>query len=76
MIRCHYYRQENDVGRLHGIFRRKKNSAVVDAAFELRLGRPANCEVPLEQVVLERLCEVLRRGRGQLLRLAHQALHP
>lgn len=48
---------------------------MVDAALEVGVGGPPDGEVPLEEVVLQRLRVVLRRRLGQLLGLPHQALH-
>ena len=49
--------------------------SMVDAALEVCVGGPPDGEVPLEEVVLQRLRVVLRRRLGQLLGLPHQALH-
>ena len=49
--------------------------SVVDAALEVRVRRSPDGEVPLEEVVLQRLRVVLRRRLRQLLGLPHQALH-
>ena len=49
--------------------------SMVDAALEVGVGGPPDGEVPLEEVVLQRLRVVLRRRLGQLLGLPHQALH-
>ena len=49
--------------------------SMVDAALEVCVGGPPDGEVPLEEVVLQRLRVVLRRRLRQLLSLSHQALH-
>ena len=80
------YRQENNIGRFHGVLCRDNYPAVVDATLhkvnvmnfliaraDLKvrvLGSP-DCKVPLEQVVLQRGGEVLAGGRGHLRRLPH-----
>ena len=48
--------------------------AVIDAALEVCVRGPPDGEVPLEEVVFQRLRVVLRRRLGQLLRLSHQTL--
>ena len=49
--------------------------AMVDATLEVSVGGPPDGEVPLEEVVLQRLRVVLRRRLRQLLGFPHQALH-
>lgn len=47
------YRQQDDAGGLHGVLGRQHNPPVVNAAVEVRVGRPAHGKVPLEEVVLQ-----------------------
>ena len=66
-------RHDDDVGRFHGVIRRQQDSSVINSAFEVGVGWPAHGEVPLEEILLQGLCEVVDGGLGQLLGLPHQA---
>ena len=54
------HREEDDVRGLERVVAREDDAAVVHATLKVRAGRPANSEVPLEEVVVEGLREVLR----------------
>lgn len=47
------YREEHDVGWLHGVLVGQAHQAVVDTAVELRLRRTPDREVPLERLVFK-----------------------
>ena len=68
------YRENNDVGRFHWILGGQDDATMVDASLVIGVVLAAHGEVPLEQVILQRLREILRRRLGQLLRLPHQSL--
>jgi len=48
------YREPHNVGRFEGVLGRQQDPTVVDTAFERGAARPANGEVPFEDVVLRR----------------------